>query len=197
MTHTAEEHDLFGDDGRTLHALRVAGWLAADRLTAWGIDEPGRTLDRLTEAELVRLVRSPRGEMYGLTPAGTERATALLTGWLTGDKGPDRGTLTDALAGFEKHDGTLKRLVTACQQGQRDGAGQRLGAFHQQAHDALAAVGAATALWASYPERLAAALHRVTDGDTDYLASPLVESYHTVWHLAHRDMRLVCEALPA
>ncbi|WFB10764.1 hypothetical protein LRS74_29780 [Streptomyces sp. LX-29] len=181
-------------DGGILHALRVAGWLGAERFPAWGVAEPEDALTRLVEAGRVRLVRSPRGEMYGLTPEGTEAATSAVAAWLAGLDPAGSAALGAALAGFEAHDGALKHLVTRYQAGARDTVGQDLRDFHEQARGALDAVVSAAPLWASYPERLENALLQVEKGELDHVASPLLESYHTVWHLAHRDMRLVCEA---
>ncbi|MEC4015023.1 hypothetical protein [Streptomyces sp. H27-D2] len=181
--------------GPALHALRVAGWLEADRLSLWQVTEPLETITRLIESGHVRQVRSPRGEMYGLTPAGTERATSLAAGWLGESTRAERAALTAALAGFEAHDSTLKQLVTAYQRGAIEAVAEQLRELHDRARDALNAVGSAIPLWESYPARLENAALRVEKGELGYLASPLLESYHTVWHVAHRDMRLVCEEL--
>ncbi|MFF5669292.1 hypothetical protein ACFY8S_04000 [Streptomyces hygroscopicus] len=182
-------------DGGVLHALRVGGWLGAERFPAWGVAEPDGPLTRLTGAGLVRQVRSPRGELYGLTPEGTEAAASVVGDWLAGLTGDGRAALTAALAGFEAHDGSLKQLVTGYQAGGRETVGRDLRDFHERARDALAVAAAAAPLWVSYPRRLEDALLRVEKGELDHVASPLLESYHTVWHLAHRDLRLLCEAL--
>ncbi|MFK4071130.1 hypothetical protein [Streptomyces sp. NPDC029674] len=179
---------------RVLHALHVAGWLSTERFEAWGAADAEPALSRLQDEGLVRLVKSPRGEMYGLTPDGTKRATDQLTAW-RGAAAPEEVTrAVSALAGFEAHDPALKRLVTDYQR-DPDGIGERLAAFDQDAAGAVDAVGAAHPLWESYPGRLRAALERVRGGDLTYVTSPLVESYHTVWHLAHRDMRVLCAGL--
>jgi hypothetical protein len=41
-----------------------------------------------------------------------------------------------------------------------------------------------------YPERLAAALDRLDDGDPAWLASPVLDSYHTVWMQLHQELLL-------
>ncbi len=40
----------------------------------------------------------------------------------------------------------------------------------------------------SYGSRLRRAAEHVVDGDTSYLASPRVDSYHTVWFELHEDL---------
>ncbi len=44
--------------------------------------------------------------------------------------------------------------------------------------------------WVSYPGRLDHAVSQVAQGRAEYVASPLIDSYHTVWHLLHRDLRM-------
>jgi hypothetical protein len=39
-----------------------------------------------------------------------------------------------------------------------------------------------------YPQRLSHALDAVERGDSDYLTSPLVESFHQVWAELHQDL---------
>jgi hypothetical protein len=52
--------------------------------------------------------------------------------------------------------------------------------------------GAATSVtrFASYRPRLRAARARVTDGDAEWLTSPRIDSYHTVWMQLHEDLLL-------
>ncbi|MEU5777236.1 hypothetical protein ABZ819_28550 [Streptomyces venezuelae] len=185
---------LAGPGTRVLHALHVAGWVATERFEVWGVADAGTALALLQDDGLVRLVKSPRGELYGLTPDGTQRAKDLLAAWRKDASPEERSGARSALAGFEAHDSSLKHLVTDYQR-QGDGIGEKLAAFDADAAAAVDAVGAAHPLWESYPARLRSALDRVRDGDTAYVTSPLVESYHTVWHLAHRDMRLLCADL--
>ncbi|WP_069812619.1 hypothetical protein [Streptomyces sp. TP-A0874] len=185
--------DLREAGGATLHALRVAGWLDPERLAAWDVGNPQEVLDQAVEAGLVRQAQTPRGAMWGLTPGGTGRAEELLAQWLAGDDGPGTAALTAVLTGFEAHDGELKSLVTRYQRGARDDIGERLREFSERAEPAVREVARTAPLWATYPARLENALLRVEKGDLTYVTSPLVESYHTVWHLAHRDMRLVRE----
>jgi len=52
--------------------------------------------------------------------------------------------------------------------------------------------GAATSVtrFASYRPRLRAARVHVADGDTEWLTSPRIDSYHTVWMQLHEDLLL-------
>jgi hypothetical protein len=48
--------------------------------------------------------------------------------------------------------------------------------------------------FATYRPRLRAALARVDDGDTEWLNSPRLDSYHTVWMQLHEDLLLAIGA---
>jgi pyruvate,orthophosphate dikinase len=39
-----------------------------------------------------------------------------------------------------------------------------------------------------YRQRLLRAAERVADGDTNYLASPRIDSFHNVWFELHEDL---------
>jgi hypothetical protein len=39
-----------------------------------------------------------------------------------------------------------------------------------------------------YPARFAAAMARVAQGDTEYVARPMIDSYHTVWFEFHEEL---------
>lgn len=174
----------------SLHAVRVAGWLPAGRLATCGLGEPERLAAELVGTGLVRRVSTPRGELLGLTPAGTERATTAVRIWLDGLPAAQKDTLAASLAGFERVDPQLKRLVTDWQRGAVPDIAAALADFQASAREPVEAI-SAVPLWSSYPARFDNALRQVAAGETDFVASPLVESYHTVWHLLHRDLRLV------
>jgi hypothetical protein len=176
-----------------LHAVRVSGWLAPDRLACWGVDQPGRVLTALAGDGLLRLVRTPRGEMYGLTAVGTEHATAWAAVWLSGLSGGERAGLAALLDCFEQVDPRLKSLITSWQGGAGGPVRAALSGLHDAARETIGLIAAVGPQWASYPDRLEGAVAQVAQGDNAYVASPLVESYHTVWHLLHRDLRLVSE----
>ena len=45
----------------------------------------------------------------------------------------------------------------------------------------------------SYAPRLAAALERVERGEREWVARPLIDSYHSVWHELHEDLLLTLD----
>jgi hypothetical protein len=174
-----------------LHAARVCGWLTRDRLVSWGVPEPEPTLAALVEERLADLARTPRGDIYRLTPAGTERARDWAAAWLAGQPPGTRARLTELLARFEQRDPELKRLITRWQSDSGAGVAGELSALHQEARPILCAIADAGPQWSTYPRRLDRAVEQVAGGDLKYVASPLLDSYHTVWHLMHQDLRTV------
>ena len=64
----------------------------------------------------------------------------------------------------------------------------RLDALDERAGPLLLRLGTAVPRFAPYRERLRAARRRVVDGERDWLTSPRVESYHTVWMELHEDL---------
>src|SRR5260370_81188 len=126
-----------------LPAVRCSGWLAPDRLADWGVNQPGQVLAALAEDGLLRKMRTPRGEMYGLTPAGTECATTWATAWLAGLSGAGRAGLTGLLDRFERLDPKLKRLITTWQAGSRGGVGRALTGQHDCAPETIPPTAAA------------------------------------------------------
>jgi hypothetical protein len=64
----------------------------------------------------------------------------------------------------------------------------RLEALDERAGPLLRRLAGAVPRFAPYRERLRAARRRVVDGERDWLTSPRVESYHTVWMELHEDL---------
>ena len=111
-----------------------------------------------------------------------------------------------ALGGFHDLDMRLKETVTAWQLRDMDGA-QRINDHSDAAYDAgvlerLAEVHRATSRWLStlgrvprrldlYLARLDAALAAVRGGDHRYVASPRVDSYHSIWFELHEELILL------
>ena len=104
---------------------------------------------------------------------------------------------------FHVLDGRMKALVTAWQV--RDVAGEQVlndhsdAAYDSQIMADLAALHADTAAWLAplaasqrpyfvYLARLGRALDLVRGGDQRYVASPRVDSYHSVWFELHEDL---------
>jgi hypothetical protein len=70
------------------------------------------------------------------------------------------------------------------------GVVDRLVALDERIGPALRRLGRDAVRFAPYRERLRDARRRVEDGETDWLASPRVDSYHTVWMQLHEDLLL-------
>lgn len=131
-----------------------------------------------------------------LTPAGRARLTELLAA--------ERASLADgALAehyrGFAPHNAELKAIVSAWQL--RDGAPNdhaddaydraviaRLECLHGEFAPWLATATTLAPRLTPYPDRFAAALHRIRAGESTYVARPIADSYHTVWFELHEDL---------
>ncbi|WP_067699385.1 hypothetical protein [Nocardia jejuensis] len=170
---------------RRLHTVRVAGWLGTEHFS-----DP----DAFADTTLYRVLDTPRGELAGLTPAGEQAAQVELAAVCRQVDATGRTRIRELLNAFERADGQMKNLITGFQ---RDRTAERAGtliALHGEVAETLEDIGAAFPLWDGYPARLRTAVRRITDGELDYVASPLLDSFHTVWHLLHRDMRLVLES---
>lgn len=66
----------------------------------------------------------------------------------------------------------------------------RLHALDERVGPVVSRLGRAVERFADYRPRLRAALARVDDGDTEWLTSPRIDSYHTVWMQMHEDLLL-------
>jgi hypothetical protein len=64
----------------------------------------------------------------------------------------------------------------------------RLVAVDERAGPLLRRLSAAAARFVPYRERLRSARRRVEDGEHEWLTSPRVDSYHTVWMELHEDL---------
>ena len=137
---------------------------------------------------------------FRLTTEGKLAALALVTD----DRravGEER-TIAD-LEAFHDLDGRMKEIVTAWQI--RDVAGEqtlndhsdvaydaqvldRLAVLHADASEWLASLAAEFRRFAVYRSRLGRALDRAQGGDQRFVASPRVDSYHTVWFELHEDL---------
>jgi pyruvate,orthophosphate dikinase len=140
---------------------------------------------------------------YRLTEAGSERAASFVAA--------DRdawgvGAAIVALDAFLALDHRMKATVTAWQLRPGDGEPQvndhsdaaydadvleRLAALHADAEAWLAPLEPATPRLAGYHERLARAVARAVGGDGKYVASPRVDSYHSIWFELHEDLILL------
>jgi pyruvate,orthophosphate dikinase len=190
-----------GDVGRldVIRALSVKGTVALDALADV----------LLAEVDPVRsLVEGLIEERLAEGTAGTVRLTAEGKLEASGQFATDRTQLgetpaAETLDAFHAFDARMKELVTAWQV--RDVAGEQVlndhtdEAYDAQVVDDLAALHRDTVEWlsplagamrpyAAYRSRLTRALDLVRAGDPRYVASPRVDSYHSVWFELHEDL---------
>ncbi|WP_327144297.1 hypothetical protein [Nocardia sp. NBC_01327] len=185
MTIVNNSDVLIPDRTRALHALRVAGWIGLDRFS-YEVTPAG--------AALFKIVDTPRGELAGLTPAGEQAAQVELAAVCRQVDTAGRARILELLGLFEQADGRMKDVVTGFQRDRSAAKAAPLVTLFGEVADVIDALAAAFPLWDGYPARLRTAVQRIDGGELDYVASPLLDSFHTVWHLLHRDMRLVIES---
>jgi pyruvate,orthophosphate dikinase len=185
-------------------AATLLGWARAEK--GAGPDDPLRALlikGSISEepAGLVSeglVVEGPPGE-YRLTASGRAAAQAALGAdqqrW-----GVDRAGA--ALEAFHQLDLRVKEVVTAWQlrgsalNDHSDAAYDagvigRLAAIHRDASAWITSVDGAPPGLRRYASRLDDALGRVTGGDHRFVASPRVDSYHSVWFELHEELILL------
>jgi len=156
----------------------------------------------LGEAVAAGLVKTSGG-MFSLTPEGKERGAALIAADRQQWGKADAEAALDDFVPFDKH---MKAVVTAWQMREVDGQ-QVLNDHADAAYDAavladLAALHAGVGPWLTglaarlswlggYAARLDEAARLVAGGDARYIASPRVDSYHSVWFELHEDLILL------
>ncbi len=163
------------------------------------LEEISACLDGLLADRLVELVTGS----YRLAPAGKAVGSELLAndrdGW-------GREHASAALEVFLVLDRRMKETVTAWQMRMIDGL-EALNDHADPAYDArvlaeLAVLNGDAARWlsplvaslarlATYSARLDRAAHLAADGDQRYVASPRVDSFHSVWFELHEDLILL------
>jgi hypothetical protein len=72
-----------------------------------------------------------------------------------------------------------------------DGVRERLDEVHSSIGPILRRLGSAAPRLSGYRPRLQEALDKFDDGDNAWLASPLMDSYHTVWMHLHQELILM------
>ena len=142
----------------------------------------------------------PKGVMYRLTAAGKTKGEELMAA--------DRAAWGDsaanaALDGFVLLDHRMKEVVTAWQM-REVGGSQVINDHTDTSYDAgvlasFAALHTDAAAWldpytkglprlGGYAARLTSAAAQVATGDHTFIASPRVDSYHTIWFELHEDL---------
>ena len=148
-------------------------------------------------------VVEPAAGSFRLTATGKDVTSRILDAdrdrW-----GSDRGAAV--LDSFHDLDRRVKEVVTAWQMREADGSQalndhgdpvydglvlDRLGALHGDAVAWLALDGRPDRAVHGYRDRLDRAARLAADGDGRYVASPRVDSYHSVWFELHEDLILL------
>jgi hypothetical protein len=140
-----------------------------------------------------------KGPICMPTPAGT----ALVGSWLRlGHDAPERDAVARTFHSFLPVNRRLRELCVAWQvrpdgsvndhsdPGYDAGIRDRLDDIHDAVTPLLRRFSAQIARLGVYREQLETAMQRLDDGDNAWLASPLVDSYHTVWMHLHQELIL-------
>ena len=173
--------ELDEDHWLLLHDIRLRGVVAAD----------GSVVVRVEEAGLV--ARVPKG--VRLTPAGRD----LHSEWARVEPGSELET------SVERAYQRFLELIRACNDWQVLPGGapndhrdpkydwaivDRIDAIDDKVGPVISTVSRVVARFAGYRPRLRAARRRVDDGESEWLTSPRIDSYHTVWMQLHEDLLL-------
>lgn len=153
----------------------------------------GALLSDLATAGLV--IRAGAG--YRLADAGRSRLAELLA---ADAATVDQPSLAAAYDEFCVVNADLKTIVTAWQL-RADGTPNdhtdaaydadvlaRLAALHARVLPLVHRLAEIAPRLARYPARLQHALDRLAEGDTTWVARPILDSYHTVWFELHEDL---------
>ena len=185
-----------------LRALVVKGYSTPEHLAAVILCVPELVPPVVSSLVSNGLVKEA-GEMIQLTEQGRSVGVSLMArdrrAW--GEQNAQR-----ALEGFLPLDQSVKESITAWQMRQVDGEpvmndhtdaeydGAVLAAFASVHRDVVAWLEPLThglARLQTYMERLERAAIRASEGDQAYIASPRLDSYHTVWFELHEDLILL------
>jgi len=173
-------------DLRLLQALRLRGRSDASRVAeSYGEDEAA-TADHLNRLAAQALVDEKNGT-FVLSKAGESLRARLIA---SERSQLDDSSLQALYADFSCVDPAFKRLVADVQLGQieRADAAQHLAPIHQQLQPLLDRASALIPRLSLYASRFQDALQALQGGDGRYLASPLVESYHSIWFEWHEEL---------
>jgi hypothetical protein len=157
--------------------------------------EASATQQALADGGLILI----KGPIMMPTPAGTELVGSVLR---LPDDAPQRERITATLHRFLPINRQLRDLCTAWQMrpdgSVNDHADEGYDAqIRDRLDDIDDAIGPLLKRFAEdvprmagYRERLTVALEKFDDGDDAWLASPLIDSYHTVWMHVHQELLL-------
>jgi hypothetical protein len=177
-----------------LQAVRLKGRVSEEDLVATLDEDPAdvaATLAQLAADGLLVQAKTVR-----VSPEGRDRLNALLA---EERSGIDQSVLSKSYDEFRAVNQVFKELISDWQikEGQPnshddpeyDGAVlDRLDDVHQQVLPIIAAVTTVLPRLGAYGKKLDSALAKVKDGDTVWLARPIIDSYHTVWFELHEEL---------
>jgi len=183
--HAAVADDLDDACWELLHAARLRG-----------VVDDGDELVAVRVVEIGFAARSAKG--IRLTPEGRTAHTA----WARVPIGDAEATVERA---YQRFLALNRELIRVCNDWQvRPGGApndhadptydwavvDRLVAIDDRVGPVLRGAATGVTRFATYRPRLRAARVRVADGETEWLTSPRVDSYHTVWMQLHEDLLL-------
>jgi hypothetical protein len=171
-------------------------WLLLHEVRLRGVvDTNGSAVGRVEEAGLV--IRVPRG--IRLTSVGR----AAHTSWARIEPGTELETSVERA--YQRFLALNRELIRVCNDWQVRPGGvpndhrdptydwavvDRVDAIDDRVGPIVSGLSALIVRFASYRPRLRAARRRVDDGEPDWLTSPRIDSYHTVWMQLHEDLLL-------
>jgi pyruvate, orthophosphate dikinase len=178
-----------------LRVISLKGFAPADGLADALLSTPGDVSAVVGQLATDGLITTSAGA-YRLTDAGADRVASLVESERQALGNEGAMAALDAFLDLDHH---VKDIVTAWQM--RDGgvndhsdtaydAGviERLAALHGDAIAWLTPLEPRLPRLTDYRLRLGRAIEAAKSGDGKYLASPRVDSYHTVWFELHEDL---------
>lgn len=172
------------DEDRVLHQLRVRGTADPEEAAADGLITAGFAISRRS--------------MLMLTPAGRVEAEHRFCLAGTDDEEPVQ-------TAYERFLPLNRSLIQICNDWQVRSGGvpndhkdpvydwaviDRLVAHDEQTGPVVRSLGRKVGRFAQYRDRLREARQAVEKGESDWLLSPRIDSYHTVWMQLHEDLLL-------
>ncbi|HEU5266322.1 MAG TPA: hypothetical protein VFU35_06460 [Jatrophihabitans sp.] len=158
------------------------------------------TPDEATQQLVEQGLALTKGPITMPTPQGTEDAGKLLRIAPASEQEQEIDKLFDAFLPINRK---LRDVCSAWQTrpdgtpndhsdvAYDDSVRERLDEVHSSIGPILRRLGAAAPRLAGYRPRLQAALDKFDDGENAWLASPLMDSYHTVWMHMHQELILM------
>ena len=172
-----------------LRAVALKGMTDAARLAEALALVPASAQRALEELEQRGLTAAgPRG--HRLSDAGRAQLTDLLE---AEREDVDAATVAKLYAEFGPLNTRFKQTVTDFQLAGEDGDAQarslkRLSTLHSDSKLVVADLVELAPRLRPFSQRFERALQEIRAGDTRYVASPLVDSYHTIWFELHEEL---------